>query len=260
MIEPLARVDDTAAFYTDYFLQAKPVVVTGGARRLPAYTKWTDEYLREVFAQKPVNVKLASGAMARIGFADYWAYLNEPSRFSSTSGQVYLADYNLRPTFGDPALETLYPDVGFPLDRGSAHFVEWVSLFAGPEGSGTALHKDPFSTCTWMAMLRGNKIWRMCAPQAINWELSQRTDAFAEADKSPVAWFEAQLSAGDLLYLPPDWWHQVRNPTSSLAVSSNFCTADAARKHLDHAINTPTLEHRELWLKTWGAVVSEQVG
>ena len=46
--------------------------------------------------------------------------------------------------------------------------------------------------------------------------------------KAPI--FEVELDQGDILLIPPFWWHQVENPTESIGVASRW-------HHLRHALS-----------------------
>lgn len=253
---PLPRLDDVARFSEDFFVKDLPVVVTGGARLIPAFSKWTDEYLLEVLKTERVNVTLVDDRVARMGFSEYWSYWTTPERFSSTTGPVYLADFYIRPTFENPVLAQLGADVDFPLPRGQGPFAEWLSIYAGPSGTATPMHHDAFSTRTWLAMFRGTKLWRLIRPDGLTPTTAKKTDVFEGDYDGDV--FEVELGPGDLIYLPPDWWHQVRNTSSSLAVSGNFCSFPEAHLHHRFTVDRVEMEHRELWLKTWGAVLKSE--
>ena len=46
-IKPLPKITNLAQFHDDFFLTNQAVVLEGAARTMPAFTKWTDEYLLE---------------------------------------------------------------------------------------------------------------------------------------------------------------------------------------------------------------------
>jgi len=250
---PLARLDEPSRFFSDYFSTDRAVVVTGGAALIPAYRKWTDDYLLEVLGAERVTVTLADGRCARLAFRDYWAHFLDPVKFTFSSGPAYLSDFYVRPTFESATLATLGTDVHFPLERGVGPFGEWESIFAGPAGTSTHLHQDAFSTRTWLGLFRGEKVWRLVEPYELTRARAEQLDLF-EGDFAGTI-YEVVMQPGDLIFLPPCWWHQVKNRSSTLAVSGNFCLYSEARAHLRSTIDLLQLEHRDLWLKTWTAVV-----
>lgn len=253
---PLARINNPADFYQQYFLAGKPVVISGAARAIPAFERWSDEYLEAALGDTPAKVRLGNGEMGEIPFRFFLKYLADPEAFRSSRGPAYLVDFYIRPAHGDARRARLSPEVFFPLDR-RAEFAEWITVYAGPPNTSTAMHQDIFDTHTWLAELRGQKTWRLCAPDA----LAGRPDvpnAFDGSDLGCQVW-EAVLEPGDLIYLPPNWWHQVRNESSStLALSGNFCTHAEAHAHLQSALVHPDPDLSRQWCLHWSAVLGRQ--
>jgi hypothetical protein len=113
-------------------------------------------------------------------------------------------------------------------------------LIVGPERSGSTFHIDPNSTSAWNACIKGSKKWilypptitppgvfpskdgsEVTAPQSLcEWFLNyypQIKDA--PADMQPI---EAVCKAGELLFVPHNWWHAVINLQDSIALTQNF--------------------------------------
>jgi hypothetical protein len=203
-----------------------------------AYTRWTDDLLEaELDGLRPM-VRLDGGRVGRVPIGTFLAYLAAPERFVSSYGAMYLTDFYLKPDFGEPRRRTLAADAAFPLRRDEP-CAEWISLYAGPAGTSTGAHQDIFSTHTWLALLRGKKAWRLWAP-----------DADVERDAPE----EIVLVEGDLIYLPPDWWHEVENRTSTLAISGNFCGFAHARAALEEARASDS-PRRDVWIRTWEEIL-----
>jgi ribosomal protein L16 Arg81 hydroxylase len=122
------------------------------------------------------------------------------------------------------------------------------------------MHQDIFSTNTWLAQLRGEKTWRLCPPDGLDPAVGENVDAFS-GDGLGCDLYETVLVAGDVIYLPPDWWHQVRNPTTaSLALSGNFCTFEAARAHLSAVATSDASDARKkTYMDMWQAVLATEV-
>ena len=248
-MQPVLRLSSVRSF-DELTRHGMPVVLTGAARVMPAFERWTDEYLKAVLGDSPTLVRLVDGRFARMPASSFIDYLSGPERFPSSRGPVYLTDFYIHPTFDDPVRERLAEDVFCPLPRTGPH-AEWISLYAGPAGTGTPIHQDVFATNTWLAQLRGEKIWRLCAPGAL---ARESVDAFGDDDLGCDV-YEVVLTPGDVIYLPPDWWHQVRNRTASLALSGNFCSIPHARAALAGVLARPDSASKEIWAKTWRAVL-----
>lgn len=214
---------------------------------MSAFSRWTDAHLGAMLAGLRPMVRFDDGCVARVPIETFLEYLAAPERFSSSHGAMYLTDFSVLPDFGDARREVLAPDAAFPLDRGGA-CAEWISLYAGPAGTSTEFHQDIFSTHTWLALLRGEKIWHLCAPDADVSQPEVLTDSGT---------FEAVMTAGDLIYLPPDWWHQVLNRTPTLAISGNFCSFAHAEASLAQA-QSSTSSRRDEWTRAWTEILARR--
>jgi Cupin-like domain len=241
-------------FERDYFFLQKPVVIAGGASFMTAFTRWTDTYLLETLGNLKPLVMLADGRRARMRFADYFSYLVNPDAYQSTAGLVYMTDLFLKPAFLGPELAALALDAMCPLPR-SGEFAERVAMFAGPKGTASEMHQDVFSPHVWVAQLRGEKAWRLCNPVDLDVTSAARVDAFNDTENINVAVYETLLEPGDLLYLPPDWWHQVRNESSSLAIFGHFWAYPDARRWYADTLTITDEVFRHEWQALWESML-----
>lgn len=239
----LARIQAASGRFEDFLNGQQPVVVVGAASAMPAFDTWTNDFLRTTLAGMRPTVRFGDGLLGRIPIEQFLDYLEAPQKFSSSRGQIYLTDFFVKPSFGIEARRTLGKGAEFPLPR-SRTYAEWISIYAGPAGTSTAPHQDIFSTHTWLAELRGVKRWRLAPP-----------DVALSANLLPQAFTqEAVIEPGDLIYLPPDWWHEVENLGTTLAISGNFCTFDHAERALAEAKQSSS-EQRDVWIKTWDEIL-----
>ena len=235
----LARIEASSGRFQDFLDGQQPVVVVGAARAMPAFDMWTNDFLRASLAGMRPTVRFSDGLLGRIPIEQYIDYLEAPDKFNSSKGQIYLTDFYLKPSFGVEARRILAEGAEFPLSR-SRTYAEWISIYAGPSGTSTSAHQDIFSTHTWLAQLRGMKILRLAPP-----------DVSLSANSLPRSFTdETIIEPGDLIYLPPDWWHEVENVGTTLAISGNFCTFDHAERALVEAERSSS-EQREVWVRTW---------
>ncbi len=247
-IKPLPKITNLAQFHDDFFLTNQAVVLEGAARTMPAFTKWTDEYLLETLGEEQPKIKFANGKYGSIPISAFLQYLASPDTFEISGGPLYMTDYFVVPNYGFKHRETLGNDIVCPLPV-TGNFAKWTTLYAGPPHTSTPMHQDAFQTCTWLAELRGEKTWRICAPTTLDRRTGRSFDAFSP-EPSDIPVFEAILNPGDVIYMPPGWWHQVRNETTStLAISGNFCTVEHAEKAIS-GMKAMTLDDEgKAWLK-----------
>lgn len=256
-IIPLPRTAAMDCFYNDYFLKEQAVVVEGAARLMPAFTRWTDDYLRQIMGEERALVRLPDRRFARMRFADILDYLAAPEKYNSSIGTIYLTDYMIWPTMGDERRITLAPDAACPLACGK-QFAGWTALYAGPPNTASGMHQDVFETHTWLAELRGEKTWRLCAPKDLQPGLGNRVNAFGD-ESIGCDVFEAILQPGDVIYLPPNWWHQVRNETTStMAISGNFCTYGEIRAAIKEVEENNDVGTKNKWIPMLNAILAQE--
>jgi hypothetical protein len=86
----------------------------------------------------------------------------------------------------------------------------WKWLFLGPARSGSAMHRDFMGTAAWNMLFEGEKEWWFYPPRP------------TEPSSSDGKGLSCVQRPGDIIYTPSNWWHQVRNATSTLALTENF--------------------------------------
>ena len=106
----------------------------------------------------------------------------------------------------------------------------WRWLLAGPPGSGTQVHQDPWGYSSWNASCVGTKRWVFFPPSVRREELQLEPAAAAATGANdsedyrrvpPAYWWaftypelrrrglpmlEAVQRPGDTIYVPPRWW------------------------------------------------------
>lgn len=93
----------------------------------------------------------------------------------------------------------------------------WPSLFVGAPGTHGGLHQDVFGSAFWQYVLEGTKEWQIIDP------VHPSMDFYADDARGALHYHDL-LKPGDLLMIPGDAWHQVRNGNSgrTVAVCGNF--------------------------------------
>jgi hypothetical protein len=155
----------------------------------------------------------------------------------------YLKDWHLRRDFGQPLADELY--------QTPPHFADdWLDawsqprgddfrfVYAGPAGSWTALHHDVLCSYSWSANVAGCKRWYLFAPGAERLLVDEHgalvPDARPERHGAYAAGVRARLasacaamvvveqSAGQVLFVPAGWRHQVHNTTDCVSINHNW--------------------------------------
>mmetsp|Transcript_134424 Transcript_134424/g.233260 ORF Transcript_134424/g.233260 Transcript_134424/m.233260 type:complete len:450 (-) Transcript_134424:220-1569(-) len=111
----------------------------------------------------------------------------------------------------------------------------WFVL--GPARSGTNMHQDPLGTAAWNALVSGYKRWVLFPPDAPVALIKPKPK---DGDREAITWFhrvypkmlekdwqgptpiEVIQGPGEVMYVPPNWWHIVLNLTHTVAITQNF--------------------------------------
>ena len=101
----------------------------------------------------------------------------------------------------------------------------WILL--GKRSVVSPLHQDAYHTLAWLAQVRGRKRCYLFSPLDSAKLYGGRIDpASPDFDRYPLLHeamlYEAVLEAGEMLFLPPNWWHHVVTEENSITVSYNI--------------------------------------
>ncbi|CAO3622181.1 unnamed protein product [Cunninghamella blakesleeana] len=169
---------------------------------------------------------------------------NDDNSSSSSSNEIaYLAQHDL--FYQIPLLENdiSIPDYCFICPQPSIYYTPREinndnhdvikNAWFGPKGTVSPLHHDPYHNL--LAQVVGRKYIRLYAPTESNTlypydgimtNTSQVDIDHPDTDKFPLftkaKYIECILYPGEILYIPPKWWHYVRSLDTSFSVSFWF--------------------------------------
>lgn len=201
-----------------------PVVIRGAARSWKATTTWSLDWLAEHHGDHvvPTDDRDADGDIHSVPLRE----AVERTR-AGQSGYARFSPLLLeRPELVDDLDLSYLLQVTGTRARGVL-----FQLFSGGIGTRTETHCAIGNNA--FVQVHGEKIWRFVAPQysAALRPLPFGRPYFASAttlhDPSlathpDVPIHEVHLQAGDVLLVPPFWWHQVDNPTESIGVAMRW--------------------------------------
>ncbi|BDA45517.1 Lysine-specific demethylase 8 [Coccomyxa sp. Obi] len=230
-------------FYMDYMCcpgGGKPCVITGAMQHWPALERWQKpEYLKEVAGLRTVPVELGDHYL-QDGWGQSLMPLGEFIRqhvllTGATQGNEglvearrgYLAQHPLFEQIPELARDILEPEY-CSLGEGE---MQSVNAWFGPPGTVTPLHHDPHHNL--LAQVVGAKYVRLYPPSATPrmypFEEGLTTNSSqVDLDAPDLARFpgfeglpflDTTLLEGQMLYIPPKWWHYVRSVSISFSVS-----------------------------------------
>lgn len=231
----IPRIDRLSGrdFLHQFYALSRPVVVTGMIDHWPALRRWSPDYLKQAIGSAPVEYQCG-----RNGDPDFELYKDNHKRtdpfdrfidrIAEPGNDAYLTAYNSG--VNRAALAALDTD----MDGIDAYLTrEPGMMWIGPADTFTPLHFD--LTNNLIVQATGTKEL-LIAPPTDTERLYNRRHVFSEVhdlddparlDAWPLA-REVQparvtLHAGDMLFVPVGWWHQVRALTFSVTLTfTNF--------------------------------------
>ena len=212
-----------------YFKPQKPVVIESLIEDWPAYSKWNFEYMKEVAGEKevplyddrPVNYKDGfNEAHAKMTMRDYIDLLKkEPTKY-----RIFL--WNILKEVPQLQNDFEYPDLGLRLMK------SLPMLFFGGESSHTFMHYDIDLANILHFHFEGKKQCILFDQDQSKYlykiphSLIPREDidfSNPDFDKWPALkharGYIAELSHGEVLYMPEGYWHYMKYITPGFSMS-----------------------------------------
>ncbi|MGB5189778.1 cupin-like domain-containing protein [Robiginitalea sp.] len=230
-LEKVPRVSRISkeSFLREYYRPQKPVIIERAIEHWPAYTKWNLDYMRDVAGSKevplyddrPVDHKDGfNEPHARMKMADYIDLLRrEPTRY-----RIFL--WNILKEVPELQGDFEYPDFGLRLMKGLP------MLFFGGRDSYTFMHYDIDLANIFHFHFEGEKevILFSQSENQFLYKVPHSLIAHEGIDFSAPdlnAWpalrhaegYKAQLSHGEVLYMPEGYWHHMRYLTPGFSMS-----------------------------------------
>ncbi|KAM7274081.1 hypothetical protein ACFE04_028745 [Oxalis oulophora] len=219
-------------FLNEYFLLGCPVILTDCMDHWPARTKWNDlDYLSKVAGDRTVPVEVGKNYLCPewkqelITFSEFLKRVQ--SNDSSPGSTTYLAQHPLFEQITELRKDISIPDYCF---TGGGE-IRSLNAWFGPAGTVTPLHHDPHHNI--LAQVIGKKYVRLY-PASVSEELYPYSETMlcnssqVDLDNIDEAQFpklqdleflDCILEEGEMLYIPPKWWHYVKSLSVSLSVS-----------------------------------------
>jgi hypothetical protein len=262
----------SAAEFDASVVGSEPIHVPGGVADWPACGGWTTDYLARAVGDVRVTVKVSRSG--DFGYRPDGEVLDGDDQSEMTDRRLSDAltliegsaaggpKYYVAQQMMDGALSALGDDLRFPSVAGSFP----VALWCGSAGTASQLHFDRGPNL--FAQISGEKHFTLFDPADSPYlyqysgdcrmsHLSEvnvgRPDPVRHPLVSHAVARTVTVRAGDLLYIPPYWWHYVRSTSVALSVNqwrreeaSYRCTPNALpllradyRRYRDDPANAP---------------------
>ncbi|KAI7878933.1 Clavaminate synthase-like protein [Lichtheimia hyalospora FSU 10163] len=242
----LAAVPSFVDFVTRITTSETPFIIPIGAiDHWPALEKWHSvPYLISVAGDRMVPVEIGSKYTDQdwqqklMRFEDFLRTYILSNDNNTDRPSAYLAQHDLFHQIPRLANDIITPDYCFCEPEPSELYPNpppdvIQNAWFGPKGTVSPLHHDPYHNV--LAQPVGRKYIRLYAPsqtkylyphQGIMSNTSQIDVEHPDQETFPLVnkaeYLECILQQGELLYMPPRWWHYIRSLSTSFSVSFWF--------------------------------------
>ncbi|KAF8654569.1 hypothetical protein HU200_061766 [Digitaria exilis] len=205
-------------FIHDYFKCESPVILSGCIDHWPARTKWKDiNYLERIAGDRTIPVEVGKHHPCTESKQELITFSQFLERMwsSDSPNLTYVAQH---PLFDQ--IKELREDITVPeyCHAGDGE-LQSLNAWFGPHGTVTPLHHNPHHNL--FAQVLGRKYFRLY-PASVSVDLYPHTETmlsnasqvdFDSIDEKEfpktggLEFMDGILEEGDLLYIPPKWWH-----------------------------------------------------
>ena len=227
---------DFPTIINHYLLKSKPVVIRGVAKQWPAYQKWTGQEFVQRYGQTQVVASRGKNREDKRNFllAEYLDY----AKNTQDTPPYYLADWTFSSDYPELLDDYTVPDyfenwvrrIPPELFQGEAADYSLRWMYIGAKNTSSPMHRDVMGTSAWNAVLSGKKEWLFYPANETDNLNGGSIDGFnVDLEVCPqyrnVEGYTCIQEAGDLMFTPSQWWHQVRNLEAGISLTENFINA-----------------------------------
>ncbi|CAB4378861.1 uncharacterized protein OCT59_004374 [Rhizophagus irregularis] len=230
-------------------LSPKPIILTSCLSHWPALSTnpWADfDYLLSVTGKErivPVEIgaKYTDNSWTQ-KLMNFEEFVEKWIKNPTNDGDIaYLAQHDLFAQIPRLKEDIIIPDYCFVDTKPyfiSCNHVQYtppsdviINAWFGPQGTISPMHTDPYHNL--LAQIVGNKYIRLYAPSETSKVYPFEQDGFLgntsqveietpDLERFPLFasanYLDCVLEPGDMLYIPPGWWHYVRSLTISFSL------------------------------------------
>ena len=220
----------SAEVYTDHVMSSRPFIISNPDLYKCTKTKWTLDFIDEQAGDDVVGIETSKNnrfysneglVKARMSVSEFLKTFRNKDR----KRDFYLAEESMKQF---PRLEE---DVAEP-SYSSAYSLDKTQLWIGAGGQVSPLHHDQWDNV--LCQIEGNRTVTLFDPlqsdylypkTGINRHFSQLDPSKPDFSRFPnfrnAKSFSATLRAGQQLFIPAGWWHQVHHQ-ASVNIAVNF--------------------------------------
>lgn len=222
-------------FRKNYLMNEKPVILKGMGKDWPAIKRWSADFFINTYGHIKVPVcyyktkrQEAYEDQIKMPLGEYIHLAENNSAFDNDAELPYLGGWIYHKEFPELLNDIdmslpCFPD-NWLYKLPSSISIPPTNLLIGYQQVSSPLHTDSFFVNSVLTMIVGEKKARLVSPDD-TFAVSNGQDLFnpdiaGEVFRHGADIFEGTISAGDALYIPPGWWHNVINCGFTIAVQN----------------------------------------
>lgn len=254
---------NVSTFYDDFLSKNTPVLITKIFDHIPSLSQWSIRFLTKKLGNKIVRVNTSSTEVFDIdpktgcGFSKpidiaFKDYINAISNIDCNAKKLYMMQSSIYHNFPELQSEIKF-DKYLPSD-----LIEVINLWISPGNNTTPLHYD-FSNNFFMQLFGNKKMWLYDPMQFYNlypnscFSKAPHTSKINAAKPDIIKYpkvlktkpIEINIPAGNILFIPTFWWHQVYSIDTSISVNI-WCNTNLRQKFVPgyfHSVILTALEY-----------------
>lgn len=233
---PVLSRPSVMRFQRDHFEVRRPAILIDCIGDWPAMTKWNQlGYLSAMAGDRTVPIEVGAHytteewSQELVCFNEF--IQRQIDRDAACTRIEYLAQHNLFDQVPALRADIKIPDYCCCCDAGESSPSPDIKAWLGPKGTVSPMHHDPKHNL--LCQVFGHKTVILAAPEdganlyphadAMLANTSQVDAECVDLVRFPltqkVKFFRLTLYAGEMLYMPPGWWHHIRSQEKSFSVS-----------------------------------------
>lgn len=223
-INKINAKDLTLQLFFDEFLNNKPVIITGEMEDWPLsgtdLNSFEKKYGDRIAPVRGSNVNDFQEYM-EVNVSSYIENMkNNPEKWYCDFPTDFEEFPELEKTYTVPEY---FSSNNTSYRNGELH--QW--LYLGGEGTGTPLHTDVEESHAWNALVFGEKEWVVFYPSSNMKEYEGKVNLLSNSNQANSIlekkdYFYFHQKPNEIVYIPSNFAHQVKNLAPSLCITGNF--------------------------------------